>query len=170
MQDNFDSVMRVIFSSEGGYVNHPKDPGGATNMGITHKTLAAWRGSTVSRQDVRDLTKKEASDIYRAKYWDSVLGDDLPYGVDLMVMDRAVHSGPRNSIKALQNALGVSVDGSLGPVSLGAAERCDKHKVVDLLYLNRLAFLKRLRHWKTFGKGWNRRMDKTRHKALQMIP
>ena len=170
MQDNFNNVMRVIFLSEGGYVNHPKDPGGATNMGITHKTLAAWRGSSVSRQDVRDLTRKEASDIYRSKYWDSISGDDLPYGIDLMVMDRAVHSGPRNSIKALQNALGVSVDGSLGPVSLGAADRCDKHKVVDLLYLNRMAFLKRLRHWKTFGKGWTRRMDKTRHKALQMIP
>ena len=92
MQNNFENVMRVIFSSEGGYVNHPKDPGGATNMGITHKTLSAWRGSPVSRQDVKELTRNEASDIYRDKYWDNVCGDDLPYGIDLMVMDRAVHS------------------------------------------------------------------------------
>lgn len=170
MHDNFDNVMRVVFSSEGGYVNHPMDPGGATNMGITHKTLAAWRDTPVTRQDVRDLTKREASDIYRSKYWNAVRGDDLPYGIDLMVMDRAVHSGPRNSVKALQNSLGVTVDGALGPISIGAASKCDPRKVVALLYQNRLAFLKRLRHWKTFGKGWKRRMDKTKHKALLMIP
>gem|GEM_PF-6374819 len=80
---NFSACLAHVLASEGGYVDHTKDPGGATNMGITLATLQEWRGRPIAKTDVRDLTRDEAAAIYRAKYWNKVKGDDLPAGLDL---------------------------------------------------------------------------------------
>ena len=152
-------VQRWILASEGGYVDHPRDPGGATNMGITHKTLAAWRGRAVTKQDVRDLKRAEALEIYRAQYWSAVRGNDLPAGLDYAVFDYGVNSGPARAIKDLQRCLGVKVDGVVGAITLDAVRRVtDIIGLIEDLCERRWTFVQGLKTFATFGKGWRRRI------------
>lgn len=168
MRENFDRCMEHVFASEGGYVDHKHDPGGATNMGITHKTLASWRGRPVSKQDVRDLTKSEAKAIYRANYWNPVKGDSLPAGLDLVAFDGAVNSGVSRGSKWLQRALEVSQDGRIGPETLRAAIAADPVNTINRACMHRLDFLRGLSTWAHFGRGWERRVIGVRETALSM--
>ena len=170
MKHNYTRIMNMIFAHEGGYVDHPKDPGGATNMGITHKTLAAHRGvKKVTKAEVRALTKKEAREIYRKSYWNAIRGDELPDGLDAVTMDAAVNSGVSRGSKWLQSAIGVRQDGRVGPKTLEKAHGVDLAKAVDAACDKRLAFLKGLPTWKTFGKGWDRRVRETREMGHQCL-
>lgn len=166
---NFERALSLVLVHEGGYVDHPSDPGGATNLGITIGTLKAWRGKPVSKADVKALTKAEAGLIYRRNYWDQVRGDELPTGLDYAVFDFAVNSGVSRAVKYLQASLGVAQDGKLGPVTLTEATRSDTAEVIDDLCDRRLAYLKRLKTWPTFGKGWTRRVSGVRRDALAML-
>src|SRR5687767_1827204 len=93
--DNFDASLKFVLQFEGGFVDHPKDPGGATNLGVTIHTLSAVLGRPATKAEVKALTPKTVAPIYRQRYWDKVRGDDLPLGVDLAVFDFGVHSGPK---------------------------------------------------------------------------
>lgn len=166
---SFDRVMPHVFTHEGGYVDHPSDPGGATNMGITLRTLEDWRGQSVSKSEVRRLGKTEASAIYRAKYWEAIRGDDLPAGVDYAVFDFAINSGPGRAAKYLQNIVGVTADGRIGSETLAATESRAAASVVNDLCDARLHFLKGLNIWPTFGKGWTRRVSEVRKVALELV-
>ncbi len=166
---NFETALEHIFAVEGGYVDHPKDPGGATNRGITRATLAAWRKKTVSKQNVKNLTRHEAAQIYRANYWDKVCGDDLPSGVDIAVFDHAVHSGPARAIRNLQGAINVPMDGIYGTVTASAVQRFSAENLITTLCERRMMMLKRLPTWNTFGKGWTRRLDDVRNSALKRV-
>ncbi len=163
----FQACLAEVLKHEGGYVDDPRDPGGATNLGIAMATLAAWRGKPVTKQDVRDLSVAEAGAIYRARYWDQVRGDALPPGVDLVVFDAAVNSGPARSIQWLQAALGVPQDGAIGPVTLAAVRKVPPPHLVGELCSARMAFLRSLSTWQTFGRGWTARVDKVRAAALR---
>ncbi|WP_102867874.1 glycoside hydrolase family 108 protein [Pseudovibrio exalbescens] len=162
MKPNFNLVMRWVGLSEGGYVDHPSDPGGATNHGITRQTLASWRGHAVSKDDVKRLTKDEAEQIYKARYFDLVRFDELPAGLDYTLVDFAINSGPGRAIRFLQRALKVKEDGVLGPVTMAAVD----HELVLgnipalIVSINekRLAFMRSLRHWPRFKNGWQRRV------------
>lgn len=165
---DFDKVITHILLWEGGYVDHPRDPGGATNMGITFRTLQHYRGKPVTKQDVKDLTVQEAKAIYKKNYWDAVWADQMPDGLDYVMMDAAVNSGPRAAVKWLQRALRVSADGVLGPQTMGAVRATQDVrglclKVVD----NRERFLRRLRTWNTFGRGWLNRLNHVREVVNQ---
>lgn len=166
---NFAGALSLVLVHEGGYVDHPKDPGGATNLGITIGTLSAYRGRKVTKAEVKGLTRAEAGLIYKQQYWNAVKGNDLAPGVDYAMFDYAVNSGPGRAIKALQKVLGVKVDGALGVHTLDAAGKADPASLVRLLCAERLAFLKRLNTWGTFGKGWQRRVDGVQRDALLMI-
>lgn len=163
MKQNYDRILEEIFRHEGGYVDHPSDPGGATNMGITHKTLASWRKvspwTNLPKSEVKNLKKQEAAKIYEANYWKAVRGDDLPSGVDCYTMDYGVNSGPSRAIRDLQAVLGVTVDGVIGPNTLEALRKSDPLKVVTALHGRRMAFLKSLKTWGTFGRGWSKRTE-----------
>lgn len=169
-KSTFETVRPLLLQHEGGYVDHPHDRGGATNHGITQATLAAWRGKRVSKDDVRNLTVDEAIAIYRAQYWDAVRGDDLLPGVDYAVYDYAVNSGPSRAAKDLQRVVGATPDGIIGAMTLDRMWHCGKppSQIVDEICDRRLAFMKRLWNWKTFGKGWARRVAGVRSKALQL--
>ena len=169
MRENLETALRLIRRHEGGYVDHPDDPGGATNLGITHATLAAWRGKPVTKQDVRNLTVAEAAAIYRARYWDAVRGDELPAGVDLAVFDFAVNSGPGRAIRTLQTVLGVPQDGALGPVTMAALAKAPGAVtvIVDLCDA-RMRFLRGLRTFGTFGRGWTNRVNNIEDEALKV--
>lgn len=97
------------------FMDHPRDPGGATMMGVTHRVYAAYlRSRGLPQKNVREVTDEEIEDIYHGNYWQLVAGDSLPRGLDLAVFDFAVNSGPHRAICKLQSVLGVKVDGQLG--------------------------------------------------------
>jgi len=165
----FMKCVEIIFKHEGGYVDHPNDPGGATNMGITHKTLAGWRGEPVTKEDVRNLTKDEAGEIYRANYWNALNCDTLPLGVDLVVFDFGVNAGVSRAAKLLQRIVHVEQDGQVGPITSGAAGAIDARHIVVTFSEGRMVHYRGLRIWDTFKNGWTRRTRETEDAALAML-
>lgn len=164
---SFESAVTLVLQHEGGFVNHPRDPGGATNFGITRDTLSHARGRPASVEDVRCLSRREAASIYRSLYWKTVRADELPLGLDLAVFDFAVNSGPKRAVSMLQDVLGVKADGLIGPVTIKAANRADPTGTVRCLTQARLGFLSRLTTWPVFGRGWRRRVLAVEQEALR---
>lgn len=158
---NFARSLKHVLVSEGGKVDDKHDPGGRTNQGVIQRVYDGWRDRKgLARRDVWLMEPAERDAIYRAQYWDAVRGDDLPAGVDYVVFDGAVNSGPGQSVKWLQRALGtVKVDGQIGMATLAAvAAHPDHDALVADICARRLAFLKALSTWPRFGKGWAARV------------
>ena len=107
MKANFEACMAEVFKHEGGYVNDPHDPGGETNMGISKRSYP--------KENIRGMTRARAAQIYRKDFWDKLKCDDLPAGLDLVAFDAGVNSGPARGAKWLQQAVGVTADGKIGP-------------------------------------------------------
>ncbi|TPN11740.1 glycoside hydrolase family 108 protein [Mesorhizobium sp. B2-1-2] len=153
---------------EGGYVNHPSDPGGPTNKGVTQRVYDAYRkGKGQRARSVKSITMDEVYEIYDRQYWDAVKGDQLPDGVDYVVLDGAVNSGVRQSVMWLQRALGAAykgrIDGSMGFSTLEALKTVNNHDaLVDRICDIRLNFLRHLKTWPVFGKGWAARVSEVR--------
>ena len=167
--NNFNRALAAVLVHEGGYINHPKDPGGATNKGITYRTYNAWRKSQGQKpQDVRKITDKEVAAIYKKQYWDAVKADELPSGLDYCVFDYGVNSGPGRAAKDLQRVLGVTPDGSVGSNTLAAAKGKDAVDSINKLCDRRMAFFRGLKTWGTFGKGWTRRLVGVRSLSLEL--
>lgn len=152
-------IQNWILASEGGFSDHPADPGGATNFGITQQTLAGWRGRPANRHDVKALSKTEALSILKAQYWDAIRGDELPAGLDYALFDYAVNSGPARAVKDLQRILEIEADGILGGATLAAIRKyANVVGLIEALCSRRWAFVQRLSTFKTFGEGWKRRI------------
>ena len=157
---NYGPSLAKVLVHEGGYSNHPRDPGGATMKGVTQRVYDAYREKRgLKKRSVKNITEQELQAIYKPQYWDAVQGDKLPKGLDYVVFDGAVNSGPKQSIKWLQKALGVAADGVIGVVTL---QKITEHKDIDALIDRicdiRLQFLRALRTWNTFGNGWASRV------------
>jgi len=167
----FERCVALVLRSEGGFVDHPDDPGGPTNRGITLATLRDWRRQSGAPEptveDLRDLSVAEAKAIYLARYWNVIRGDDLPFGIDYAVFDDAVHSGPGAAAKRLQGVLGVKADGVIGRVTIAAAREADRTAVIEALCLARRHFLRSRPHAGSFP-GWEKRIDRVRAEALRM--
>jgi lysozyme family protein len=165
-RENFEAALIHVLESEGGYSQHPRDPGGMTNLGVTKRVWENWIGREVDEAEMRSLTPKLIGPMYKQMYWDKIKGDDLPAGLDYVVFDAAVNSGPSRAAKWLQSAVGAVPDGIIGPATLRAVQ---SHLVADLIatyQATRLEFLKNLATWDTFGKGWGRRVaEVTAHSA-----
>jgi len=166
---NLTRCLEQIWPFEGGYVDHPKDPGGATNMGITFDVLQRWRGKTITKQDVRNLTKAEAAEIYDKRYWRPLNGEKLRLGDDLAVLDFGINSGIARSAKYSQAIAGVTQDGKIGPVTLAAIERIPSRDFIKKLCAKRLGFVQGLKIWETFGRGWSRRIAHMEATALSWV-
>ncbi|PBC02747.1 glycoside hydrolase family 108 protein [Mesorhizobium sp. WSM3860] len=162
-----ESLARVL-AHEGGYSNHPADPGGATMKGITQRIYDAYRRSKgLALRSVKGIMGQELFEIYDRQYWDAVKGDQLPAGVDYVVFDGAVNSGPKQSIIRLQRALGPlyqgRLDGVLGLGTIAAVQACNNHDaLIDRICDLRLAFLQHLKTWPVFGPGWSSRVAEVR--------
>lgn len=165
MKDTFPRALAFVLVHEGGYVDHPDDPGGATNFGITIATLRDWRGRPVSKADVRALDRDEVAAIYRARYWNAVRGDELPAGLDLALFDFAVNSGSFRAVAVFQEVLGVPADGRFGPVTMAALHTRPAKALVADLTARRLTFLRRLATFPVFGRGWTRRVEAVAREA-----
>lgn len=155
-------IQAFIIATEGGYVNHPKDPGKATNMGITIGTLKAWRGQPVSNEDVKALSRAEALEIYKAQYWDTMQCSRLPLGLDYLVFDYGVNSGPARAVKDLQRTVGSEADGILGQKTLAAIYDFSQQHSLETLFMayaeRRWKYVQGLSTFPIFGEGWKKRI------------
>ncbi len=167
---NFPHALKLVLVHEGGWSNHRDDPGGATMNGVTQVVYDAYRrDSNRTPRSVKEITEAELRAIYKRKYWDLIHADDMPSGVDYCLFDYGVNSGPGRAVKDLQRALGCKVDGIVGPATSRALEDADDVRLIEDICDRRLRFLKSLRTWKTFGRGWARRVDGVRASALGMV-
>lgn len=166
MDRNFKVSLKEVLKHEGGWSDHPSDPGGATMKGVTLATFRAYVKPKGTKDDLRKITDAQLETVYRRQYWDKVHGAELPDGVDFAVFDYAVNSGPSKAVKDLQKVVGVSQDGKVGPKTLEAIKSMGARNVINKLCDTRLAFLKRLKTWPTFGKGWLKRVNGVRDFAL----
>lgn len=158
-------ALALMLAHEGGYSNHPKDPGGATNRGVTQRVYDGYRRlKGLSLRSVRHIEDGEVQDIYKRNYWNMVRADELPAGLDYAVFDFAVNSGVSRAIKFLQAGLGFTgedVDGIIGDKTLGRvfdAARQNEELLITKYCGERMKFLRSLGTFPTFGKGWTRRV------------
>lgn len=169
MKENLEKCMELILKHEGGYVNHPRDPGGETNLGITKRVYQEWGGT----KDMRDLTVDDVTPIYKKNYWDKMRCDDLPSGLDLCLFDFGVNAGTGRAVKKLQAIIGTAVDGGIGPNTLRALDmyilQNGIEKLIDQYQDVRLDYYKKLKHFDTFGRGWTRRTLETTEAAMEMV-
>jgi len=173
MKENFAASLEHVLRHEGGWTNHPKDPGGATNFGVLQRVYDPYRrkkGQTP--RSVKFITSEEVADIYRSLYWDKIAGDSLPRGIDYCTFDAAVNSGPSRGARWLQQAINscakakrCAVDEVVGPATIDAADDYAPHELIDAMLDARLGFMKIARHSKTkallfptFGRGWTNRL------------
>ena len=210
MKDNFDYALQKVLKHEGGFVDHPADPGGATNKGITMYTYQQFLEHTVDPNaqatvdDLANIPDDDVYEIYKTMYWDKIWGDKLPDGLDFAMFDFAVNSGPARAVKELQkNFFGCTTDGIMGSQTFGKIDetinfvhpgtwqtkenslgrklrpeedaefRIDQkilsvEKLIQSLTDNRVKFLRTLKHYDHFGRGWERRCDKTNRDAINI--
>lgn len=148
---NFDAILNAVLQFEGGFVNDPRDPGGATNLGVTQATLSRHLGRKATITEVRNLSRSTAAEIYRKMYWAKIYGDALPPGVDALGMDIAVNSGTGRALQWL-----------LASAHMEPSER------IRWLDNKRRSFWKALKTFAVFGKGWMRRENAMLALALKL--
>jgi lysozyme family protein len=162
MRDNFAKAYRKTIAAEGGFSQHPLDPGGATMKGVTLKTYSAHLGRQVTVEELKAIPEEHLLAIYGQGYWDKCRCDDLPSGLDVCVFDWAVNSGPRRAVRALQELAGVTPDGDMGPKTLAAVASWWAYygpKTCIAMYQNeRMEYLEDLPTFKVFGNGWTKRV------------
>lgn len=169
---NFKPSLKEVLHHEGGFVNHPEDPGGMTNLGVTKETYEDWIGHPVSEAVMRKLTPALVTPLYKKKYWDAVKCDALPTGLDLCVFDFAVNAGVKRSGRYLQKIVGATQDGVVGPATLKAVEAkraaIGTVALIDQFQDERRAYYRQLPKFPTFGRGWLRRVDEVERCAKSM--
>lgn len=168
MKDNFENALKKVLVHEGGWADHPQDPGGATMKGVTLATYRRFFGDTKTKEELKAISDDELHTIYREGYWNKCLCDELPAGIDYALFDSAVNSGPARGAKWLQAAVGATQDGGIGPKTLAAVADNESAMVVEIMCDRRLRFLRSLSTWSTFGGGWKRRVEGVRSTALDM--
>ena len=168
MKQNFDESLKMLLHHEGGYVWHPEDPGGETNLGVTRAVYEQWVGRQVMDGEMKALTVADVAPIYKTNYWDRIRADDLPSGLDFAAFDWAVNSGTGRPAKVIQKYISAKQDGAIGPKTLALVAENDPSKMIQYLYEQRQKFYERLKTFETFGKGWTRRNQETLKAAMEM--
>ena len=151
---NFEQAFQKVLGFEGGYSDHPADPGGKTRYGITEAVArtAGYRG------DMKELPLDLAKRIYQADYWNAVRAGELPDGLRYLMFDAAVNSGPPQAIKWLQRAAGVEPDGIFGPKTMTAVNNMGADTLRMRILAARLRMMSDLTNWPAFGRGWAKRI------------
>jgi lysozyme family protein len=166
---SFDDSLRRLLAHEGGYSNHPSDPGGPTNFGVTIADYRRYAKPNATAADVMVMRVEEAATIYREKYWDALACNALPAGVDYALFDYCVNSGVGRAGKVLRRLVGLPDDDwHVTDAVLAYARARSPAALIDAMCAERLAFLKRLKTWPVFGAGWGRRVAEVKVVALSM--
>jgi lysozyme family protein len=169
MKENYSEALKAILKHEGGYVHHPRDPGGMTNLGVTKKVWEEWVGKPVDEKAMRALTPEVVGPMYKKKYWDAVKADELPDGLDYLMFDFAINAGPGRAIKTMQKAIGTTPDGAIGPKTMAALKAADPTDLIAKFSTEKELFYKALPTFATFGKGWLRRVAEAKSHAETML-
>jgi lysozyme family protein len=169
MLSNWDNSFKLMLKSEGGFVNHPSDPGGMTNLGVTKATWENWVGRESDEAEMRGLTPEKVEPLYKKKYWDAVRSDELPVGLDYLLFDFAVNAGAGRAIKTLQTAIGVTPDGGFGPMTMAAVQAVEPNELIERFSQAKEDFYRSLTTFATFGKGWLNRVADVKVKASAML-
>jgi len=168
MTKNFRDCLELVLKHEGGYVDHPKDPGGRTNLGVTQRVWEDWVGHEVDEKAMRALTPAIVAPMYEMKYWRTSYCEKLPRGLDLLVFSMAVNAGSGRSVKLLQDAIGVVADGVIGPRTMARINEANVETLIDNFSEARRQFYRGLKTFPVFGRGWLSRTDSERLEALQL--
>ena len=166
MQGNFKKCLELVLKSEGGWVNHPSDPGGETNLGVTKRVWEEWIGHPV--ESLKNLTKDQVAPLYEQRYWRPCYGEVLPRGLDLIVFSMGVNAGPGRSVKLLQSSIGCLPDGVIGPATRGVIRDSNTATLITKFSETRREYYKSLKTFSMFGKGWLARVDKEELEGLNM--
>jgi len=173
VKHNFAECLGITLRHEGGFSNDSRDPGGATNKGVTLATFSLFLGRKATIPELKGITDAQLCTIYRKYFWDRVAGEDLPGGLDLCVFDFAVNSGPSRAAKILQDLIGAEPDGSIGPKTLASLDayvaRETLPRVIDQYQARRLHYLQALPTWPVFGKGWTKRVNDVLDEAILLM-
>jgi len=167
MSSNFKECLDLVLKAEGGWVNHPKDPGGETNLGVTKRVWEEWVGHPV--ESLKKLTKEDVAPLYEQKYWRPCYCEVLPRGLDFVVFSMGVNAGPGRSVKLLQSAIGILPDGIIGPRTRALISSSNGADIVAKFSEVRREYYKSLKTFPIFGRGWLARVDREEEEALQMI-
>lgn len=166
MKDSFHRALQQTLHHEGGWSDHPRDPGGATMKGVTLKTYSGFLGRQATKEELKNISDEHLERLYRDGYWNAVRADDLPAGIDMMAFDFAVNAGRKRAIITLQRAVDMPVaqqDGMIGPGTLAVVrDKCNRigtASVASSYAVMRELFYRGLPTFDAFGKGWLRRND-----------
>jgi len=166
----FTDALAVVLREERGYIDDARDPGGATNLGVTARTWFSWTGRPATDAVMRNLTAAMVSPLYKAWYWDKVGGDELPVALALAVFDFAVNAGPGVAVRMLQGIVGAPADGQCGKTTGRAIEtyasKIGLTKLIDRFCDARRDFYRQRAAFPVFGKGWLARVDRIEREAL----
>ena len=169
MQNNFERSLALVLQHEGGYVNHPSDPGGKTNLGVTQRVWEDYVGHKVDEAEMRSLTREMVAPLYKKNYWDAVCGDVLPSGADYLLFDFAINAGSFRAVKTAQKSLGINADGALGPITTQALLTANAKDFIHKFSMAKESFYRSLVNFPTFGKGWLNRVAEGKKAAEGMI-
>lgn len=147
---DFDTAFDRLIAHEGGFVDHPSDPGGATNFGISQRSYPG--------EDIRGMTLARAKAIYLRDFWGPAGCDAVPDASRFDLFDMAVNSGVSRAVKTLQRAVGEREDGIIGPRTLQAAQSMPAARLVARFNGVRLDYMAGLHNWPAFGRGWAKRI------------
>ena len=177
MISNWDKAFELVIKSEGGFTNDQRDSGnhlpdgrqGCTMLGCTQTNWEAYIGHHVTQDDMKKLTSSDVKPLYKKNYWDAVSGDLLPSGLDYAAFDFAINAGPAASRKMIQRALGVIVDGSIGPNTLKAISQADSKELMQKFSDAKTTYYKSLGNFNVYGAGWLKRVADVQAVANMMI-
>ena len=173
MRSNFQTCLNKVFEREGGYVNHPEDPGGMTNLGVTRRAWSDWLGRSVTEQEMRSLTREDVTPFYKQMYWDAVRADDLPSGLDLQLFDFGINAGTHRAMRKLQEMVGSGADGIYGPNTAAAIASYIKERGIASAVVHytdkREDHYRSLSTFSTFGRGWLNRNREVTEDAMELI-
>lgn len=167
MIGNFKHCLDLVLKSEGGWVNHPSDPGGETNLGVTKRVWEEYVGHPV--ESLKKLTKEDVAPLYELKYWRPCYGEVLPRGLDFVVFSMGVNAGPGRSVKLLQQSIGCVSDGVIGPRTRELISASNTATLIAKFSETRREYYRSLKTFPIFGKGWLARVDKEESEALDMV-
>jgi len=165
---DFKECLDLVLKSEGGFVNHPSDPGGMTNLGVTKKVWEDFVGHPVSEADMRALTPEKVAPLYEQKYWRPTYCEVLPRGLSLLIFSMGINAGPGRGVKLLQSSIGCVADGVIGPRTMELIKSADVTDLIQKYSNARRDYYKSLKTFDVFGKGWLARVDREEKEALEM--
>ena len=177
MINNFQRSLEHILNAEGGFSADPKDPGnhladgraGCTNMGVTQAAWEEYVGHKVSIADMQALTKEQVGKFYKVKYWDRVMGDALPIGLDFLAASFAINAGVGSSAKLMQKCINAVPDGMIGPRTLQSIAGVDLKELIEKFSQAKIHYYQSLKLFSLYGHGWVNRVESEKTIALSML-